>query len=98
MGFVSGSRTRDSSNRQPLRQVLQRVATQQSITHVIYSLYSCPILGQLKSELLVYYTYYMKTRVTVLKMNGCNANYAEKYTCHVLKPYILLHFCVTATS
>ncbi len=29
------------------------------------------------------------------KMNGCHATYAEKYTCHVLKPYILLHFCVT---
>ncbi len=26
------------------------VATQQSITHVIYSLYPCPILGQPKSE------------------------------------------------
>ncbi len=48
--YVSGSRICDSSNRQPLCQVLQRVATQQSITHVIYSLYPCPILGQLKSE------------------------------------------------
>ncbi len=39
--FVSRSRIRDSSNRQPPCQVLQRVATQQSITHVIYSLYPC---------------------------------------------------------
>ncbi len=41
-------------NRQPLCQVLQRVATQQSITHVIYSLYPCPILGQLKSDYISY--------------------------------------------
>ncbi len=54
-GFnVSGSRIRDSSNRQPLCQVLQRVATQQSITHVIYYLYPCPILGQLKSDYISY--------------------------------------------
>ncbi len=28
----------------------KKVATQQSITHVIYSLYPCPILGQPKSD------------------------------------------------
>ncbi len=31
----------------------KRIATQQSITHVIYSLYPCPILGQLKSHVSV---------------------------------------------
>ncbi len=52
--YVSGSRIRDSSNRQPLCQVLQRVATQQSITHVIYYLYPCPIVGQPKSDYVSY--------------------------------------------
>ncbi len=32
----------------------KRVATQQSITHVIYSLYPCPILGQPKSDYISY--------------------------------------------
>ncbi len=37
------------------------VATQQSITHVIYSLYPCSILGQPKSDYISYAIHYVPT-------------------------------------
>ncbi len=39
----------------------KRVATQQSITHVIYSLYLCPILGQPKGNYISYAIHYVPT-------------------------------------
>ncbi len=39
----------------------KKVATQQSITHVIYSLYPCPIFGQPKSDYISYAIHYVPT-------------------------------------
>ncbi len=66
----------------------------------ITSVYILPTLNQLPQYLHTTYLLYLLHEDTChgFKMNGCNATYADKYMCHVLKPYILLHFCVTASS